>query len=105
MIKVKGTSQNPIIPQGFKPINTGGAEWEQKTDGTKGLVIQDSNEKSVCMSLPVQVAINDTIQTKLDNGKLTVAISKTITKKKLWAVNQTSSKLTTFDSKIYQNHI
>ncbi len=46
MDKVKVNISKPIIPQGFKPINTGGAEWGTEDGWNKGLVIQDSNDET-----------------------------------------------------------
>ena len=44
-----GNIYNPVIPEGFRPVNTESAKWDDETDGptaesvSNGLVIEDRN--------------------------------------------------------------
>ncbi len=54
----KGTSKNPTIPKGFRPISTEGAVWTKtgdQTDYDKGLVIEDT-ERNQFVWVPCYVA-------------------------------------------------
>ncbi len=93
--QLKGTYQNPIIPQGFKAIDNGKAIWkteeEQENGWNEGLVIEDATGNQFVW-VPVNAEINEDIQYKLDNNlELTMEEIELVIRRKAWSTNQASS--------------